>query len=58
MASPHFITGSLGLLLLGAQAMLPLFFREDPSVRTVVRQPSPAFLQRGAGVHAPLSLGG
>lgn len=35
MASPHFITGSLGLLLLGAQAMLPLFFREDPSVRTV-----------------------
>lgn len=32
-ASPHFITGSIGLLLLALQGMLSAFFEDDPSLR-------------------------
>lgn len=53
--SPHVWSGILGLSLLGLQAMLPLFFEEDPSVRT-----THAFLGTGIlglfVVHAGLGL--
>jgi Protein of unknown function (DUF4079) len=36
MSSPHFITGVIGLLALATQAMLPLFFSDDPNSRGMV----------------------
>jgi hypothetical protein len=33
MSSPHFITGVIGLIALAGQAMLPLFFSDDPNSR-------------------------
>ena len=36
MSSPHFVTGSLGLAALALQAMLPLFFADDPNARGLV----------------------
>ena len=35
MNSPHFITGVVGLIALAAQAMMPLFFAEDPNARGI-----------------------
>ena len=32
-SSPHATTGLIGLTLLGFQAMLPLFFKDDPNAR-------------------------
>ena len=37
MNSPHFITGVVGLIALAAQAMMPLFFNDDPNARGIVR---------------------
>ncbi len=39
LASPHALTGLGGLTLLGLQAMLPLFFEDDPNARGMVRPP-------------------
>jgi len=36
MSSPHFLTGVAGLVALGLQAMLPLFFQDDPNARGIV----------------------
>jgi hypothetical protein len=36
MSSPHFVTGSLGLVALALQGMLPLFFADDPNARGLV----------------------
>lgn len=33
--SPHFITGVAGLVALALQAMLPLFFSDDPNARSI-----------------------
>jgi len=33
MHSPHFLTATAGLLALGIQSMLPLFFADDPNAR-------------------------
>jgi len=35
-SSPHFITGMTGLVFLALQAMLPLFFADDPNARGFV----------------------
>jgi hypothetical protein len=35
MSSPHFVTGMAGLVALAFQAMLPLFFADDPNARGI-----------------------
>lgn len=54
-SSPHFVSGMLGLSALALQAMLPLFFNDDPNARGIH-----AFLGTGIMalfvVHAALGL--
>ena len=34
LQSPHAVTGTIGLVLLALQAMLPAFFSDDPNARS------------------------
>ena len=34
-SSPHFVSGISGLVALALQAMLPLFFEDDPNARSI-----------------------
>ena len=59
--SPHAITGVTGLVLLAFQAMLPLFFTDDPSTRTAHAYFGASLLalftvHAGLGVKLALSL--